>query len=47
MKKIKIYAFLSLDGFLTRIDGDIEWMMDWIMEHTVRGGDNYGFQPND
>lgn len=43
MKKIKIYSVISLDGYTARIDGDIEWIMDWVAEHKIPGGNDYGF----
>lgn len=30
MNKIKIFAPISIDGFISRIDGDIDWMMKYI-----------------
>lgn len=43
MKKIKIYSVVSLDGFLAKPDGDIEWIMDWVTEQTVPENHDYGF----
>lgn len=43
MKKIKIYSVISLDGYTARSDGDIDWLMDWVAEHTAPGGNDYGF----
>jgi Dihydrofolate reductase len=43
MKKIKIYSVVSLDGYTARTDGDIDWAMDWVAEHTAPGGNDYGF----
>lgn len=43
MKKIKVYSVASLDGYTARADGDIDWAMDWVAEHTAPGGNDYGF----
>lgn len=40
MKKIKMYAMTSLDGFTARIDGDIDWAMSLLKDRKY----NYGFQ---
>lgn len=44
MKKIKIYAVVSLDGYTARADGDIDWISDWVAEHTARKDNDYGFK---
>lgn len=43
MKKIKIYSVVSMDGYTARTDGDIDWAMDWVMEHRTSGRNDYGF----
>lgn len=36
--KIKIFAFVSLDGYVTKMGGD----MDWLLEHRLPEGGDYG-----
>ncbi len=38
MKKIKVYAFTSLDGYISTIDGDIDWMIGYGRDQ------DYGFR---
>lgn len=37
MGRFKIYAHISMDGFVARIDGDIDWMMKYLK------GNDYGY----
>lgn len=37
MGRFKIYAYISMDGFVSRIDGDMDWMMRYAK------GKDYGF----
>ena len=39
MRKIKVYAITSLDGFTARINGDT----DWVLDYPDPSGNNYGF----
>lgn len=29
MNKIKIFSFISLDGYISRMDGDMEWLLEY------------------
>lgn len=40
MKKIKLYIIASIDGFISRLDGDL----DWIREFPNPESSNYGYQ---
>lgn len=39
MKKIKLYIAASIDGYIARIDGDL----DWLMEYPINSETNYGY----
>ena len=40
MRKIKIYAITSLDGFTARLDGDT----DWVLDYPELSNNSYGFR---
>ena len=40
MGKIKMFAYVSIDGYMTRTDGDI----DWILEFEDSGKTDYGLK---
>lgn len=39
MRKIKLYIAASIDGYIARIDGDL----DWLMEYPINPETNYGY----
>lgn len=39
MKKIKLYIAASIDGFIARINGDL----DWLTEYPITAETNYGY----
>ena len=39
MKKIKLYIACSIDGYIARTDGDL----DWLMEYPINSETNYGY----
>jgi len=39
MKKIKLYIASSIDGYIARTDGDL----DWLMEYPINSETNYGY----
>lgn len=40
MKKIKVYIALSLDGYIARPDGDL----DWLLKYPMPTGTEYGYK---
>ncbi len=40
MKKIKLYIAASLDGYIARPDGDL----DWLLQYPAPAGAEYGYQ---
>jgi len=40
MKKIKLYIAASIDGYIARTDGE----MDWLSEFPITDADNYGYK---
>ncbi len=39
MKKIKLYIAASIDGYIARSDGDL----DWLMKYPITSDKNYGY----
>lgn len=39
MKKIKLYIAASIDGYIARSDGDL----DWLMKYPINSETNYGY----
>ncbi len=39
MKKIKLYIASSIDGYIARPDGDLDWLSNYPITHTM----NYGY----
>ena len=39
MKKIKLYIAASIDGYIARNDGDL----DWLMKYPINLDTNYGY----
>ena len=39
MKKIKLYIAASIDGYIARNDGDL----DWLMKYPINSETNYGY----